>query len=145
MVTRKTLYNFFQEFATNHSQINTFFYGDLFDVSQSADTIYPLMAVVPTPSNVVGVQVKMGYTVVIGDRVSKDRENAVNVENDTFQICLDLLAALDVQSNGWELESSATITPFREDWKDLIDGHTFDVGLNIDFDYNSCQIPQKNT
>jgi hypothetical protein len=141
MVTRKTLYNFLQDFATNHSQINTFFYGDLFDVSQSTETIYPLMAVVPTPSSVVETEIKMGYTIVIGDKVSKDRANALDVENDTFQICLDLLAALDVQSNDWELESSATITPFREDWKDLIDGHTFDLGINIDFDYNSCQIP----
>ena len=103
------------------------------------------MWVSPQPCPVEGMEILYTYSIAIADRVWKDRNNAVEVESDTFQICLDLLAAADDQSGtDWELSASATITPFFESWKDEVEGNIFTLILKAPFDYNSCQIPTIN-
>ena len=145
MITKNTLYKWFNDFADNHTQIKDFGYGDYSDISMEIATTYPLMWVSPQPCPVEGYEIKYTYIIAIADRVWKDRENAVEVESDTMQICLDLLASLDDQSsNNWELDYATTITPFVEKWKDEVEGNFVTVVLKAPFNYDNCQIPKIN-
>lgn len=147
MITKNTLYKFFQDFATNHRQIFDFGYGDLWEIP-TLEREYLLFWVVPIPSQAIDNEVVYNYTIYVGDRVQNGRGNAVEVESDTFQICQDLLATIDYYSNAnrWELDrSSITITPFREDGKDNIDGHLMDISIKVDFSYDECAVPTTGT
>jgi hypothetical protein len=145
MVTKNNIAQWFRDFASNHTQIKDYGYGDFSDISMEEATKYPLMWVSPQPVPVEGLEIKYTYTIAIADRVDKERLNAVEVESDTFQICLDILASADDQSsNNWELDYATTITPFIEKWKDEVEGNMFTIVLKVPFDYNSCQIPTIN-
>lgn len=147
MITRNTLYKFFQDFATNHRQIFGFGYGDLWEIA-TLEREYLLMWVVPIQSQAVDNEVVYNYTIYVGDRVLNGRGNAVEVESDTFQICQDLLATIDQQSNtfDWELDrSSVNLTPFREDGKDNIDGWLMDISIKANFTYDECAVPTTGT
>jgi len=146
MVTKNNIQTWFNDFASNHTQLKDYGYGDFSDISMERATTYPLMWVSPQPCTIEGNQISYVYTIAIADRVDKERLNAVEVESDTFQICLDILAAANDQAinNDWQLLETATLTPFFETWKDEVEGHIVTVTLVVDFDYNECQIPKIN-
>ena len=143
MVTKNNIQIWFKDFASNHTQLKDYGYGDFSDISMERATTYPLMWVSPQPCSIDGNQISYSYTIAIADRCDKERTNAVEVESDTFQICLDILAGANDQANatGWMLSETSTLTPFFETWKDEVEGHMVTVTLIVDFDYDKCQIP----
>lgn len=145
MLTKNQIHKKFKDFADNHLQIKFFGYGDLPELSQSVGTTYPLLWISPQPSPVNGYQIAYTYFVMVADRTMKGHEDIVEVESDTFQICLDFLAFLNDQSNNdFELNETTTITPFEDEHKDEISGHIMTISFNVDFNYNECQIPKIN-
>lgn len=145
MITKNTIYKSFKDFANNHLQIKDYGYGDLWEISQSEATTYPLFWVSPQPCNVGGNTISYIYSIVVADRVLDGETNEVEVESDTFQICLDFLAFLNDQSeNEFYLEETTQISPFTERFKDDVAGNTMTITINADFDYNECAIPKIN-
>jgi len=145
MITKNTIYQSFKNFADNHLQIKDFGYGDLWEISASESTEYCLFWVSPQPCNVQGNEITYVYSILVADRVFKGEGNELEVESDTFQICLDFLAYLNDQSeNEWMLNESVTITPFTERFKDEVTGHIMDINIVVEFDYNECAIPKIN-
>jgi len=143
MVTKNNIAKWFSDFASNHTQLKDYGYGDFSDISMDRATTYPLMWVSPQPCSIDGNQISYSYTIAIADRVDKERLNAIEVESDTFQICLDILAGANDQATitGWELAETSTLTPFVETWKDEVEGHMVTITLKVDFDYDKCAIP----
>jgi hypothetical protein len=143
MVTKNNIQTWFNDFADNHTQLKDYGYGDFSDISMERATTYPLMWVSPQPCTIEGNQISYVYTIAIADRVDKERLNAVEVESDTFQICLDILAAANDQAtiSEWQLLETSTLTPFFETWKDEVEGHMVTLTLVVDFNYDKCQIP----
>jgi len=142
LITKNKIEKFFSDWATAHLQLKDYGYGDFSDISMEEGQDYPLMWVQPIPCTVTESEIIYSYTIAIADRVYKARENAVEVESDSFQICLDLLKTLNYQTlYEWELDPNATLTPFVETWKDEVEGHMITVNLKVDFDYNYCEVP----
>jgi hypothetical protein len=143
MVTKNNIAKWFSDFASNHTQLKDYGYGDFSDISMERATTYPLMWVSPQPCSIEGNQISYSYTIAIADRCDKERNNAIEVESDTFQICLDILAGANDQATitGWELSETSTLTPFFETWKDEVEGHMVTITLIVDFDYDKCSIP----
>jgi hypothetical protein len=144
MITKNILYKYFKDFADNHLQIKDYGYGDLWEISSSTATQYPLFWVSPQPSNISGNEITYNFNILIGDRLEDGDANKVEVESDTFQIGLDLLATLNLNRDV-DLDKSNTLTPFIHDFKDRIAGHLITVSVTADFDYNECAVPTTGT
>jgi len=144
MITKNILYKYFKDFADNHLQIKDYGYGDLWEISSSQATTYPLFWVSPQPSNISGNEITYNFNILIGDRLEDGDANKVEVESDTFQIGLDLLATLNLNRDV-DLDKSNTLTPFIHDFKDRIAGHLITVSVTADFDYNECAVPTTGT
>jgi hypothetical protein len=144
MITKNILYKYFKDFADNHLQIKDYGYGDLSEISSSTATTYPLFWVSPQPSNISGNEITYNFNILIGDRLEDGDANKVEVESDTFQIGLDLLATLNINRDV-DLDKSNTLTPFIHDFKDRIAGHLITVSVTADFDYNECAVPTTGT
>jgi len=144
MITKNILYKYFKDFADNHLQIKDYGYGDLWEISSSTATTYPLFWVSPQPSNISGNEITYNFNILIGDRLEDGDANKVEVESDTFQIGLDLLATLNLNRDV-DLDKSNTLTPFIHDFKDRIAGHLITVSVTADFDYNECAVPTTGT
>jgi hypothetical protein len=144
MITKNILYKYFKDFADNHLQIKDYGYGDLSEISSSTATTYPLFWVSPQPSSISGNEITYNFNILIGDRLEDGDANKVEVESDTFQIGLDLLATLNLNRDV-DLDKSNTLTPFIHDFKDRIAGHLITVSVTADFDYNECAVPTTGT
>jgi hypothetical protein len=144
MITKNILYKYFKDFADNHLQIKDFGYGDLWEISSSQATTYPLFWVSPQPSSISGNEITYSYNILIGDRLEDGDANKVEVESDTLQIGLDLLATLNLHTE-LDLEKSNSLTPFIHDFKDRIAGHLITLSVMAPFDYNECAVPTTGT
>jgi hypothetical protein len=144
MITKNILYQYFKDFADNHLQIKDYGYGDLWEISSSQATQYPLFWVSPQPSSISGNEISYNFNILIGDRVEDGDGNKVEVESDTFQIGLDLLATLNLHTE-LDLEKSNTLTPFIHDFKDRIAGHLITLSVMAPFNYNECAVPTTGT
>ena len=144
MITKNILYKYFKDFADNHLQIKDYGYGDLSEISSSQATTYPLFWVSPQPSNIIGNEISYNFNILIGDRLEDGELNKVEVESDTFQIGLDLLATLNLHTE-LDLDKNNTLTPFIHDFKDRIAGHLITLSVSAPFDYNECAVPTTGT
>jgi len=144
MITKNILYKYFKDFADNHLQIKDYGYGDLWEISSSQATQYPLFWVSPQPSSISGNEITYNFNILIGDRLEDGDGNKVEVESDTFQIGLDLLATLNINRDV-DLDKNNTLTPFIHDFKDRIAGHLITISVTADFDYNECAVPTTGT
>ena len=144
MITKNILYKYFKDFADNHLQIKDYGYGDLWEISSSQATQYPLFWVSPQPSSISGNDINYNFNILIGDRLEDGDGNKVEVESDTFQIGLDLLATLNLNQDV-DLDKSNTLTPFIHDFKDRIAGHLITLSVSAPFDYNECAVPTTGT
>ena len=144
MITKNILYKYFKDFADNHLQIKDYGYGDLWEISSSQATTYPLFWVSPQPSNISGNEISYNFNILIGDRLEDGDANKVEVESDTFQIGLDLLATLNLDRE-LDLDKNNTLTPFIHDFKDRIAGHLITISVSAPFDYNECAVPTTGT
>jgi hypothetical protein len=146
MITKNTIHKYFQDLADNHYQLKYFGYGDLSEVSVSEAVTYPLLWVTPTPSNVSGNTITYNYNIVVADRLEDGDLNKVEVESDTHQICLDILASFRQNTEfDWELDKSSNFTPFIHRFKDQVCGHLMTLSFEVEFNYNECAIPQSGT
>ncbi len=141
MITKLQIEKLFSDFAASHLQIKDYGYGDFSDISMEEGERYPLMWVNPQPCTVEGNEITYSYMIAIADRVYKDLNNDIEVESDTFQICLDILAKIQFEEGDYRLNDSSTITPFKEAWKDEVGGNMMTLNIIITFDYNECAIP----
>lgn len=144
MITKNILYQYFKDFADNHLQIKDYGYGDLWEISSSQATQYPLFWVSPQPSSISGNEISYNFNILIGDRVEDGDGNKVEVESDTFQIGLDLLATLNLHTE-LDLDKNNTLTPFIHDFKDRIAGHLITLSVSAPFNYNECAVPTTGT
>ena len=144
MVTKNNIAKWFEDFQINHTQLKDYGYGDFADISMETATVYPLMWVSPQPCTIEGSVISYSYVIAIADRCDKERKNAIEVESDTFQICLDLLATANYPTTSldWQLLETSTITPFMEKWKDEVEGNMITITFRVDFDYNECETPK---
>lgn len=87
--------------ATNHRQINTFGFGDLWEVDLSTSTsgiIYPLVWVEPGDARFEGEHgniFKMDFRFFFLDLVAKDESNEVEVYNDQLLVAVDFMTTLN--------------------------------------------------
>ena len=80
MITKNILYQYFKDFADNHLQIKDYGYGDLWEISSSQATQYPLFWVSPQPSSISGNEITYNFNILIGDRLEDGDANKVEIE-----------------------------------------------------------------
>lgn len=143
MKSKNQIRDVFQNFASNHLQINQFGYGQEFEQQAVEGVLYPLMWVVPTPYQINEVDNLWAFQVIIADRVRKDETNEMDVESDTDLIMHDCISYLDkfCYQNDLELQRQFTINPFWEKWSDEVTGVFTDIIIKDTFNYEACELP----
>lgn len=141
MITKNIIQKYFEDFANNHYQIKYYGYGDLWEISASEAVEYPLLWVQPIPCSIDGKDISYNYNILVADRLQDGQSNKIEVESDTFQICLDVLASFNYLDD-IDLSQTSTITPFIDRFKDDVCGNLMTLNLVVPFDYNECAVPQ---
>jgi hypothetical protein len=119
-----------------HEQISTVTTGDIFDIDLEKNTKYALMHI--NPVNV----------------VKPDNSNEQQVYSTILQICVDLISIFrnskyqsstdtDINSPIYFTEGDYTLEPFTERFDQAVTGWVFQIGVNVDNSFQTCEIPMQ--
>lgn len=134
-----------ETFTTNHKQLNSFGFGNPDNIT-NADHVYPMMWVSLVPSTT-GNMVTVNFEIYIIDLLKQDKENLVEVLNDTLLIGNDVVAKYFDDEDEYDFtlnEDGVEITPFEAEFDDFTAGWIFDIEIEVQNDLNDCEIPQDN-
>ena len=153
-----------------HDQISTTSVGDVYDLNLEKMEKFPLMHINPTSVVTGDSQLTYNFQVFIMDMVSEksdwqtkqhelltklvDRENnEQEVFNQTLSICTDLIGMLrhssrqsiagvnDINEPIYFTQDQFTIEPFQERFDNLCCGYVFNIGVLVQNDFQTCNIP----
>ena len=153
-----------------HDQISTTSVGDVYDLNLEKMEKFPLMHINPTSVVTGDSQLTYNFQVFIMDMVSEksdwqtkqhelltklvDRENnEQEVFNQTLSICTDLIGMLrhssrqsiegvnDINEPIYFTQDQFTIEPFQERFDNLCCGYVFNIGVLVQNDFQTCDIP----
>jgi hypothetical protein len=140
-VTLNQLIAKLQTIATNHEQINSFFFGDIADLGTEKPMQYPVLFADVAPSNFTYKVIGLNLQIMVMDIVKKDLSNENDVISDTLQIIEDVIIELRNPSEVFLIQDSINLTPFSDSQGDEVSGWTANITINIPSTYNSCAVP----
>ena len=153
-----------------HEQISTVSVGDIYDLDLEKNTKFPLLHINPTSVVTGDSQLTYNFQVFIMDMVSEKSDwqtqqhslltklvNTKNNEQEVFNQCLDIstdfigmlrhserqsLAGVnDINSPIYFTEGQYTIEPFQERFDNLCCGWVFQIGVLVQNNFQTCNIP----
>ena len=153
-----------------HEQISTTSVGDIYDINLEKMEKFPLMHVNPTSVETGDSQLTYNFQVFIMDMVSEKSDwqtkqhelltKLVNTENNeqevfnqTLAICTDIIGMLrhssrqsiegvnDINEPIYFTQDQFTIEPFQERFDNLCCGYVFNLGVLVQNDFQTCDIP----
>jgi hypothetical protein len=137
------LINIFEEFSTNHYQINSFGFGEIWEANGDPKTTgnTPTLWVFPTQAQVTDNTVIYSFDVRCWDLVTKGEGNENDVLSDTQQILSDFVLYIKHESFNFGLVGEPTMTPFTEQLADEVTGWQLSIDIEVNKIDSDCQIP----
>ena len=132
------------EIATQHRQINSFFFGDFIDAI-SRDTIdYPLMVATIQPGSMTDNSVFVNMQIIICDKYNESDYSQIDeIHSDALSVCNDI--RITFKQNRFEdyssIEGSISTDPFINRGHDMTAGWTMNGSLEIYDNEDWCSIP----
>ena len=154
-----------------HNQISTTSVGDVFSVNLEKMQKFPLLHINPTSVTTGDSQLTYNFQIFIMsqvterenwtennadagfDKLYKTLSNEQDVFNETLQICTDFIGMLrhssrqslegvnDVNEPLYFTQDQFTIEPFQERFDNLCCGWVFNIGVLVQNDFQTCDIP----
>ena len=140
-----------------HLEIKSTTTGDITDIDLEKNTLFPLYHINPVSVDVSMSQKTFNFQLFVMDIVDADGDAEQTVLSDTLQIITDIIAILKHgeilygydASHGEEeryfVDDDFSIEPFTERFDNSVTGWSVDVGIIVESELNSCDIPIDNT
>jgi len=169
--TYNNVINTLLKLAEFHHQISTTSVGDIFDIDLAKETKFPLLHINPTSVSTGDSQLTYNFQIFIMDMVTekanwtennadadfpklvKTLSNEQDVFNETLQIVTDFIGMLrhssrqslqgvdDINFPIYFTQDQFTIEPFQERFDNLCCGFVFNIGILVQNDFQTCDIP----
>jgi hypothetical protein len=81
-----------RDIAQSHDQINTVYFGDVWEFLSQPDNVYPSMFYSLTGSQINGKELTMSFSLFFLDRQLQDETNETEVLSDQLLICQDIIS-----------------------------------------------------
>ena len=130
-----------KDIALSHDQINTVYFGDVWEFLAQTDNVYPAMFYSLTGSQINGKSLDMSFSLFFLDRQLQDETNETEVLSDQLLIAQDIISMLRFPKFDWEIGDNVVLEFFTENEKDYLAGVKADVTISFLMLSNRCQIP----
>ena len=134
--------------AITHGMVNNVSSGTVDEVDLSANSVYPLVHIVPGNVTAGVQQVTFNFNILAMDLVKVDDSNEQQVLSDTLQILIDIIAQykhgllLGVQQNegifGQADDKDFTLEPFTERFDNVVSGFNCSFSITVPGIYFAC-------
>ena len=171
--TYNNVVNFLLRLGQFHEQISTTSVGDIYDLNLEKMEKFPLMHINPTSVTTGDSQLTYNFQIFIMDMVSEKsdwqtkqhelltklvntKNNEQEVFNQTLHICTDIIGMLrhstrqsingvnDINEPIYFTQDQFTLEPFQERFDNLCCGYVFNIGVLVQNDFQTCDIPVTN-
>lgn len=131
-----------EQIAQNHKQINSFGFGDIWEINTSGTIDYPMMWVQLQNSVIANKVETLNFKFIFMDLVGNGEINEDDVLSDQLEIAKDVIGQLQHPSYSWNfLADNVTLEPFTERFTDSVSGWVTDIALNIPYGFDRCAMP----
>ena len=145
MLTLNQTIEILKNFTSKHKQLNSFYFGDKWEVGASDNIQYPLLWCSLQNVAMTDNVVERRFLIDISDKVNLDESNENHVLSDCEQIAFDLLNYLeqisDSESIGLRVSKNTQLTDYTEDRDDMVSGFFFEITLSSHIAGFSCNLP----
>jgi hypothetical protein len=126
-----------------HHQINSFYFGDLWENDVQEDVVFPLMGVTLLPGAITGKTDQTKLLLYFCDLVNKDEGNETHVLSDMKSVALGVFAQFRnfLHQNQIQLASEAAFNSFTERWDQEASGWSIEITVNQFYSLDKCQEP----
>lgn len=130
----------------NHAQLNSFFFGDPYEMGASESMTYPLLGIALLPGSISKGVNTTKFLLYVADLVNKDESNENEVLSDMQLVALDVYADFweYLENNSIELARDAAFSSFTERWDDEVSGWQMEIEVRQFYSKDTCQIPTKD-
>ncbi len=140
MVTFKEIVNKFEVFANKHSQIKSFEWGRISEMT-TKDEEFVKMFLQQKQARKEGVELIIPFEIYIMDLVKQDHSNSLDVISDTLLIAIDLVDNYfySIEEEDFYISTKSTFDSFRGKFDDVTDGWIINCDVHIQV--GTCEIP----
>ena len=143
-ITVNQIIAIFEDIATNHAQINSFAYGQAYDIDAQTIVNPPLLWVWVQPSKMGERTITYVFRAWIMDIVNAEGTGTQQdeVQSDTSSILWDI-AVLLRDTYDMQVNFPIDITPFTEAFNSRFSGWFADYTIEVPRQFGACDAPQK--
>jgi hypothetical protein len=134
----------FEQIAEDHAMINSFAYGEEYDIAATTIQNYPLLWVFVQPSKISNQSIKYIFRVIIMDLVNAEGtgQQQDEVQSNTITVLWDICFLLRDKYD-LAVTFDITTTPFTERDNDRVTGWVMDIPIEIPQQFGICDVPTK--
>lgn len=152
----KQIINDISGICFSHSQINSFGFGDISQITNDIETKkepkYKRVYVIPGNVQLLENRVQTQLNIIVMDILNSDLSNQENVMSDTLEVARDIYTVLHnsyeqqfgYYSIDYQPQFNANIVPFLERFDTILGGWTLQLTIEHIFNYDVCVLPFGN-
>lgn len=129
------------DLGSAHEQINTVYFGDVWEFLSQTDNVYPAMFYTLTGSSISGKQLNLDFSLFFLDRQLQDESNENEVLSDQLLIAQDIISMMRYPKFDWEIGDQVSMEFFTEKEEDYLAGVKADVTVSFPMLSDRCQVP----
>lgn len=129
------------EIGERHLQINTTYFGDVWERLSNGEVTYPAMFFSLTGATLLSKQLQYNFSIYLMDRMLSEETNETDVLSDMTSVGQDIVALLRAPYQTWTIGENAIISYFTESDPDYLAGIKIDITLTLPSINNRCVIP----
>lgn len=144
MKTLNQIKSVLETIATNHKQINSFGFGDIWEYTLEEQT-HPVMwaSLQGATVSIDTKELEISFSLWFMDLVNKDERNETEVLSDQLLIATDVISLLnsDTYYDSFFINSDVSLESFTEKTDNEISGWKTDIRFRLPYVKDTCYIP----
>lgn len=150
MKTFKAVVDQFETICNAHKQLNSFTFGDIFDVDLSNTMDFAKAHLIEQPATINARDFVFTFDLLVMDLVAADGSNETDVLNDTFLILADVYREFKsglgkttpvISSRDYVVSESISCEPFTDRFENLLAGWKGTISITVPSHNNACKSP----
>ena len=133
--------NQIKSIASQNAMIETIFFGNLPDRMALGDIRYPVFCFDLLDSVLEVQKETLNYQFWFLDKMNPDKSNEEDALSDMISISNDMVAALSLNSNEFQINRTINKTRIQDESPDQVCGVMFNLQIYQPYENNRCQIP----
>lgn len=130
--------------CTSHTQVNSYYHGDLVEILKSKEIVYTTVITTSLSAVVNPTDVTVTMQMMVLDKMLKDDDNYLEVESNTLMVLSDIINYIQGNNDVFKycrIVGSPTATKIEDKAFDVVDGWQVNFQTKLQKSNGTCFVP----